>query len=69
VWRKEELDTMIRLQKSLECHPHIAMQMMEHLPDKSLKKSEINAESRLSKPWSSNTRRLKGTQQLRNYTI
>jgi len=29
--------TLIRLEKSLEGHPHIAMQMMEHLPDKSLK--------------------------------
>ena len=37
VWQKEELDTMIRLEKTLEGHPHIAMQMMEHLPDKSLK--------------------------------
>jgi hypothetical protein len=37
VWVKEELDTMIRLEKSLEGHPHIAMQMKEHLPEKSLK--------------------------------
>jgi len=37
MWRKEEQDTMIRLEKSLEGHPHIAMQMMEHLPEKSLK--------------------------------
>jgi len=37
VSRKEELDTMIQLEKAIEGHPHIAMQMMEHLPEKSLK--------------------------------
>ena len=37
VWREEELDIMIRLEKSLEGHPHIAMQMLEHIPEKSLK--------------------------------
>ena len=37
VWVKEELDIMVRLENSLEGHPHIAMQMMEHLPKKSLK--------------------------------
>jgi hypothetical protein len=37
VWVKEELDIMIRLEKSLEDHPHIAMQMKDHLPEKSLK--------------------------------
>jgi hypothetical protein len=29
--------TLIQLEKSLETHPHIAMKMMEHLPNKSLK--------------------------------
>jgi len=37
VWQKEEVDTMIRLEKSLQGHPQIAKQMMEHLPGKTAK--------------------------------
>jgi hypothetical protein len=37
VWNEKELDIMITLEKTLEGHPHIAMQMMKHLPGKSLK--------------------------------
>jgi hypothetical protein len=34
VWSKEEVDVMLHLEKSLEGHPKIAKQMMEHLPGK-----------------------------------
>jgi len=37
VWRKDEVDTMLRLEKTLQGHPHIAKQMMEHLPGKTAK--------------------------------
>jgi len=37
VWKKEEVDTMIRLEKALQGHPQIAKQMMEHLPGKTAK--------------------------------
>jgi len=37
VWSKEEVDTMIRLEKSLQGHPQVAKQMMEHLPGKTVK--------------------------------
>jgi hypothetical protein len=34
---KEEVDIMIRLEGSLQSHPQIAKQMMEHLPGKTVK--------------------------------
>ena len=37
VWQKEEVETMLRLEKSLKGHPQIAKQMMEHLPGKTAK--------------------------------
>jgi len=37
VWLKEEVDIMIRLQKSLQGHLQIAKQMMKHLPGKMAK--------------------------------
>jgi hypothetical protein len=37
VWQKDEVDTMIHLEKTLQGHPQIAKQMMEHLPGKTAK--------------------------------
>ena len=37
VLQKEEVDTMIHLEKSLQGHRQIAKQMMEHLPRKTAK--------------------------------
>lgn len=37
IWLKEEIETMISLEKSLQGHPRIAKQMMEHLPGKTAK--------------------------------
>jgi len=37
VWQKEEVDTMIHLEKTLQGHLQIAKQMMEHLPGKTAK--------------------------------
>jgi len=37
VWQKKEVDTMIRLERTLKGHTHIAKQMMEHLPGKMAK--------------------------------
>ena len=37
LWQKEEVDIMIRLEKSLQGHPQIVKQMMEHLPGKTAK--------------------------------
>jgi len=41
VWQKEELDIMIPLVKSLQGHPQIAKQMMEHLPGKTAKQTRV----------------------------
>ena len=37
VWQKEEVDIMLRLDKTLKGHPHIEKQMMVHLPGKTAK--------------------------------
>ena len=37
LWLKEEVDIMIRLEKSLKGHLQIAKQMMKHLPGKTAK--------------------------------
>ena len=57
---------MIRLEKSLQGHPQVAKQMMEHLPVKTLNKLETNAITRLTKPWSTYTLRPMGPQKFRN---
>ena len=41
MWLKEELEFMIRLEKSLQGHPQTAKQMMEHLPGKATKKGQM----------------------------
>jgi len=50
VWQKEELDTMIRLEKVLRGHPNIAMQMKEHLPSKTLKQIRDKRRADLQSP-------------------
>jgi hypothetical protein len=37
IWSKEEVDTMLRIERELKSHPRMAMQMTEHLPGKTLK--------------------------------
>ncbi|GFG30127.1 hypothetical protein Cfor_07569, partial [Coptotermes formosanus] len=37
IWRKEEIETMMRPKKSLHEHPQIAKQMMAHIPGKTAK--------------------------------